>query len=89
MNQYDFINVDELAEQIVKSALQIKISGIIHTCSGKPVALKDKVNEFIRENNFKIRPKYGMFPDRPYDSKIIYGNTDKINMIIKSNKRLR
>lgn len=89
MNQYDFINVDELAEQIVKSALQTKISGIINTCSGKPVALKDKVNEFIHENNFKIRPEYEMFPDRPYDSKIIYGNPDKINMIMESNKRIR
>jgi dTDP-6-deoxy-L-talose 4-dehydrogenase (NAD+) len=89
MNQYDFINVVELAEQIVKSSLQTKVSGIIHTCSGKPVALKDKVNEFIRENNFKIRPAYGMFPDRPYDSKIIYGNTDKINMIMESNRILK
>lgn len=81
-NKYDFQDVNMLAEQIVVASLQNEINGIINICSGKPVALKDKVEEFIQKNNFKIRPEYGAFPSRKYDSPAIWGNADKINKIM-------
>ncbi len=85
-NLYDFIDVDTLAKQIAMSATQKEITGIINVCSGKPVSLRDKVEEFIKKNNFKIRLDYGAFPDRPYDSPGVWGNADKINAIIKNYK---
>jgi len=81
-NRYDFINIVELAQQIVAASTQTEITGIINVCSGKPVALKDKVEAFIKENNLNIQLEYGAFPERPYDSKIIYGNNDKIMEIM-------
>lgn len=81
-NRYDFIEIGELAHQIVAASTQTEITGIINVCSGKPVALKDKVEEFIRENDLNIQLEYGVFPERPYDSKIIYGINDKIEAII-------
>lgn len=80
-NKYDFIDVKVLAEQIVTATLQIGVTGIINCCSGKPVALKDKVENFIENNNFKIKLKYGVFPERIYDSPAIWGNTKKLNKI--------
>lgn len=44
--------------------------------------LKEKVEEFIKENNLHIKLKYGAYPDRPYDSKIIYGDNTKITSIL-------
>lgn len=82
VNQYDFIDIKELAMKIVAASTQDKVSGIINVCSGKPVALKDKVEEFIKEKNLKIKLKYGVFPERPYDSKIIYGDSSKIDTIL-------
>lgn len=81
-NKYDFILVEELARQIVLCSLQEEITGIINCCSGKPVALGDKVEEFISENNFNIKLEYGAFPDRPYDSPAIWGNSNKIMQIM-------
>lgn len=81
-NKYDFIDIGELAHQIVAASTQTEITGIINVCTGKPVALKDKVETFIKENNLDIQLEYGVFPERPYDSKIIYGNNDKITAII-------
>lgn len=82
-NKFDFISVDMLAEQIAKTALQREVDGVINCCTGNPVSLADKVEEFIAENQFKIRPEYGAFPDRPYDSPGVWGDPKKINEIIK------
>lgn len=81
-NQYDFISVTELARQISEVCIQDEVLGIINVCSGKPVALKDKVEEFIEERHLDISLDYGKFPDRPYDSPIVYGDTSKIQKIL-------
>lgn len=57
-NQYDFISIKELARQIVAASTQTEYTGIINVCSGKPVSLKDKVNEFIAEKGLHITLKY-------------------------------
>lgn len=82
-NKYDFIHVDELAKQIATASTQSEITGIINCCSGKPVSLAEKVNEFIEKNHYSIRPDYGKFPERPYDSPAIWGDNTKINLIME------
>ena len=83
VNQYDFIDVDLLAKYIATASMQNEISGIINVCSGKPVALKDKVESFIKEKGLDIRPEYGVFPTRKYDSPAVRGNAELINKIMK------
>lgn len=82
LNKYDFISVEHLAEQIVKASVQNEIEGIINVCSGKPVSLKDQVEMFIKDNKLDIRPEYGVFPTRPYDSPAIWGDDTKIRQIL-------
>lgn len=85
-NKYDFISVERLSEQIVAASTQTEISGIINCCSGNPISLADKVEEFIKQNNFKIKLQYGAFPDREYDSMAVWGDNHKIQQILKSKK---
>lgn len=80
--KYDFISIDEMAYQISKTAIQDDVTGIINCCSGNPVSLADKVEQFLKDNNLKIKLRYGAFPDRPYDSPCIYGDPSKINLIL-------
>jgi len=81
-NQYDFIGLDDLAAQIVACATQTKITGVINTCSGKAVSLAARVEQFIAENHLNIKLEYGVFPDRPYDSPLVYGDPTKIMSIM-------
>ena len=46
-----------------------------------PIAVMAKA---IKENDYKIKLKYGEYPDRPYDSKAVWGNDYKINEILSS-----
>ncbi len=84
--KYDFQDIEVLAEQIVKASLQTSINGIINVCSGQPVSLKDKVEEFILKHNLNIKPEYGAFPSRKYDSPEIYGDDSKIRQILREYK---
>lgn len=81
-NQYDFIHIDDLAKQLAAAVTQKDVQGIIECCSGKPVSLADKVEDFIRQHHYSIKLAYGAFPDRPYDSPIVYGDATKINKIL-------
>jgi len=82
--KYDFISIQELADQISAVVMQNKVNGIINCCSGVPITLAQQVESYIKEHGFKIRLEYGAFPDRAYDSPIIYGDNTKIQTILKN-----
>jgi dTDP-6-deoxy-L-talose 4-dehydrogenase (NAD+) len=87
-NKYDFIQIDELARQIVAAATQYgkpdaaPVTGVINVCSGKPISLAEQVETFIRENGYDVTLEYGAFPDRPYDSREIWGDDALIREIL-------
>ena len=56
-NKYDFIDIKDLAMEIVAASTQDEITGIINVCTGNPVALKDKVEAFIKEKGLPIKLK--------------------------------
>ena len=60
-NKYDFIDIKDLAMEIVAASTQDEITGIINVRTGNPVALKDKVEAFIKEKGLPIKLKYGAF----------------------------
>lgn len=82
-NQFDFIDYDDFCEQTAKAVGQNEVLGVINICSGHPEKLADRVERFIGENGYKIKLKYGAFPDRPYDSKAVWGDSRKIEKIMK------
>lgn len=82
VNQFDFINFNDFCIQTVAAVKQDKINGIINICTGRPEKLADRVECFIEENGFDIKLKYGAFPDRPYDSKAVWGDDSKIREIM-------
>lgn len=80
-NKCDFLHVDVLSDQIARCVSQSEITGIINCCSGKAVALSEQIEQYIRDNGLSIKPEYGKYPDRPYDSPCIYGDNAKIARI--------
>ena len=83
VNQWDFIDYKDFCVQVARAVEQTQINGVINICSGRPEKLADRVERFIRENGYKIKLDYGKFPDRPYDSKAVWGDDTKIQEILK------
>lgn len=84
LNQFDFLDYDDFCRNVAITVEQNSVNGIINICSGRPEKLADRVERFIKENNFDIKLEYGKFSDRPYDSKAIWGDDSKL-LKIKGN----
>ena len=84
LNQFDFLDYEDFSHQVALAILQDNVLGVINICCGRPEKLADRVERFIKDNNYDIKLQYGVFPDRPYDSKAIWGNDEKIQMILKN-----
>lgn len=82
-NQFDFIDYEDFCKQVATAVSQNNVTGVINICSGKPEKLADRVERFIKENGYNIKLKYGAFPDRPYDSKAVWGDSKRINTIME------
>lgn len=82
-NQYDFIDYPEFCKQVAAVVGQSNEQGIFNICSGHPEKLADRVERFIKENNYDIALQYGAFPDRPYDSKAVWGDSSRVERIMK------
>ena len=83
-NLYDFIDVQELARMIVLASVQTEVNGIINTCTGRPVSLAARVEQFLRDKGYRIRLEYGAYPDRPYDSPGVWGDPTRIREILRN-----
>ena len=84
LNQFDFLDYEDFCRYVAYAVVQSDTVGIINICSGRPEKISDRVERFIKENAFDIELQYGKFPDRPYDSKAIWGDDKKIQEIISS-----
>lgn len=83
VNQYDFLDYEEFCIRAAAIVEQTEINGIVNCCSGWPERLSTRVESFIRENQYDIQLEYGAYPDRPYDSKAVWGDDRKINIILQ------
>lgn len=86
-NRYDFIDIDKLAEMIAVASTQYEEDGIINVCTGKPMTLAERVEDFIMTHGYDIKLKYGAFPDRPYDSPGVWGDAQRIQRIMEKAAR--
>lgn len=86
LNQWDFLDYNDFCEQVTLAICQDEIDGIINICSGFPQKLSDRVEKYIKDNNYAIKLDYGKFPDRPYDSKAVWGDDTKIKKIVNNYK---
>lgn len=78
----DYLPVEKVAEYIVKIALQDSITGIINCCSGKPVVLKEFVEEYLRKHKASITLNLGSYPYSDIEPKNFWGDVKKLNQIL-------
>lgn len=79
----DFLPVGKAAEYITKIALQNKVKGIINCCSGKPVSLKQLVQEYLKKRDALITLNLGHYPYTDYEPMCFWGDTKKLNLVIE------
>ncbi len=82
----DYLPVQKVAEYIVKIALQDKVTGIINCCSGKPISVKQLVENYLKEQNASIHLNLGYYPYTDYEPMAFWGDNSKLDSIVNTVK---
>lgn len=72
----DYLPVEEVAYQLVRSAIEQPNSGSINICSGKPISVRKLVEGWLVENQWKIALNFGYYPYPDYEPMAFWGKTD-------------
>ena len=78
----DYLPVEKLSEYIVKTAFQNKITGIINCCSGKPISIRNLVENYIKEKGADIKLNLGYYPYPDYEPMAFWGDNCRLLNII-------
>jgi len=79
----DYLPVEKVAAYIAEIALQDKVTGIINCCSGRPVSVKQLVENYLIEKKASIHLNLGYYPYTDYEPMSFWGDTRKLKQIIK------
>jgi nucleoside-diphosphate-sugar epimerase len=70
----DYLPVTEVAQRLVDLAMNPTDRGPVNLCSGRPVSVRRLVESWIRQNGWKIEPKYGELPYPDYEPMAFWGD---------------
>lgn len=77
----DFLPVTKVAEYLVTIALQQRVTGIINCCSGRPVTVREFVEDYLRKAGKKISLNLGYYPYPDYEPMRFWGDNTKLKSI--------
>lgn len=80
----DYLEVRKVAEYIVAIAMQNDEAGIINCCSGKPIQVKQLVEDYLKERNASIELNLGYYPYSDIEPRNFWGDIKKLKAILRN-----
>jgi nucleoside-diphosphate-sugar epimerase len=80
----DFSPVEAVAANIVRIALQKKVTGIINNCSAVPVTVQEFVEDYLKAKGKKIKLNLGHYPYPDYEPMRFWGDNKKLKSILEN-----
>jgi dTDP-6-deoxy-L-talose 4-dehydrogenase (NAD+) len=77
----DFLPVEEVAKNIVRVAMQNKVTGVINCSSNKPITVKQLVEDYLVKKNKHIKLNLGYYPYPTYEPMEFWGDNSKLKSI--------
>ena len=69
----DFLPVEEVATALVDLVFNKEAKDIVNICSGKPISVRELVEQWMKENNWKIELALGEYPYPDYEPHAFWG----------------
>lgn len=79
----DYLEVREAARKIVALALDSAENGIVNLCSGRPISVRRLVEQWLRENGWRIALNLGHLPYPEYEPIAFWGDRTKLDRWLK------
>ena len=77
----DYLHISEVVSNISNIIVQNNINGIINCCKGKPISIRNLVEYYLKEKNYKMQLNLGYYPYPSYEPMSFWGNNSKLNLI--------
>ena len=82
MQVRDYMPVIEVGSDLARLALAEGRWGPVNICSGRPVVLKELVDDWIQQRGSTIRPHLGVYPYPDYEPMGFWGSRRRLERII-------
>lgn len=79
----DYLPVQAVARQIVRSALNRSDLGAINVCSGVPLSVRKLVEQWISENGWDIQLNLGYYPYPDYEPMAFWGEENLLGVTLE------
>ena len=73
----DYLPVEQVAANIIKAALQNDVKGIINCCSGKPLSVRQLVENKLQVLQYSMTLNLGYYPYSEHEAMAFWGCTKK------------
>lgn len=80
--QRDYLPVEKVAKYIIGIALKEGFSGIVNCCSGRPIRVKELVENYLKDTNQQIKLNPGFYAYTDYETMSFWGDNTKLKSII-------
>ena len=80
----DYLSVIDVARTLVMLALHGADIGVLNVCSGKPIAVRKLVEEWIEENGWQIKLNLGHYSYPDYEPLAFWGDRRKLDEFLAS-----
>lgn len=78
----DYLRVEQAADLLVELALGRLDAGIVNVCSGEPISVRCLVEDWIRVNDWQIKPEFGRYPYPDHEPMAFWGDRRKLDGIM-------
>jgi len=79
----DYLPIETIAELIVNLTLAQRDLGAINICSGKPISVRGLVEQWSRENGWKIELNLGYYPYPDYEPMEFWGSRSYLDKVLE------
>lgn len=84
----DYLPIEEAARLLVSVGLDAGDIRTVNICSGRPVALKNLVTQWIQDAHADIRPNLGRYSYSNLEAMAFWGRREKLNRILEQSRHL-
>lgn len=80
----DYLPVAEVARLLVDLALRAPDAGVVNVCSGRPIAVRSLVEQWIAEQGWRIELERGVMPVPDYEPLAFWGSNRRLRTLLEA-----
>ena len=79
----DFLPIEEVARLLVALARNHADAGVVNVCAGKPISVRNLIEEWLEKNGWKITLNLGHYPYPDYEPMAFWGDRRYLNTMLE------